>query len=42
MKYKQMVFAGFIYGFIVTDTGKWTYVLNMEGKYPEEPMPNFY
>lgn len=33
---------GIIYGFIVADTGKWPYVLNMEGKYPEDPMPNFY
>lgn len=33
---------GIIYGFIVADTGKWPYVLNMKGKYPEEPMPNFY
>ena len=24
---------GIIYGFIVVDTGKWPYVLNMEGKY---------
>ena len=33
---------GVIYGFIVADTGKWPYVLNMEGKYTEDPMPNFY
>lgn len=33
---------GLIYGFIVEDTGKWPYVLNMNGAYPEEPMPNFY
>lgn len=33
---------GIIYGFIVADTGKWPYVLNMNGKYPQEPMPNFY
>lgn len=33
---------GLIYGFIVEDTGKWPYVLNMCGVYPEEPMPNFY
>ena len=33
---------GLIYGFIVQDTGKWPYVLNMEGKYPDTPMPNFY
>lgn len=33
---------GIIYGFIVVDEGEWPYVLNMDGKYPEEPMPNFY
>lgn len=33
---------GIIYGFIVADTGQWPYVLNMEGMYPEKPMPNFY
>lgn len=33
---------GLIYGFIVEDTGKWPYVLNMKGAYPKEPMPNFY
>ena len=33
---------GVIYGFIIQDTGKWPYVLNMCGKYPEEPMPNYY
>lgn len=33
---------GIIYGFIIEDTGKWPYVLNMQGKYPKEPMPNFY
>lgn len=33
---------GLIYGFIVEDTGKWPYVLNMNGKYPDAPMPNFY
>lgn len=33
---------GIIYGFIVEDTGKWPYVLNMLGEYPEEPMPNYY
>lgn len=33
---------GIIYGFIVQDTGKWPYVLNMNGKYPDGPMPNFY
>lgn len=33
---------GVIYGFIIEDAGKWPYVLNMLGKYPDEPMPNFY
>lgn len=33
---------GVIYGFIIEDAGKWPYVLNMCGKYPEEPMPNYY
>lgn len=33
---------GIIYGFIVEDTGKWPYVLNMCGEYPQEPMPNYY
>ena len=33
---------GIIYGFIVEDTGKWPYALNMLGQYPEEPMPNYY
>ncbi len=33
---------GIIYGFLVQDTGKWPYVLNMEGEYPKEPMPNYY
>lgn len=33
---------GIIYGFIVEDTGKWPYVLNMEGKYQEKAMPNFF
>lgn len=33
---------GIIYGFIVADVGKWPYVLNMDGKYPEDPMPNYY
>lgn len=33
---------GIIYGFIVEDTGKWPYVLNMTGAYPEEDMPNYY
>lgn len=33
---------GVIYGFIIEDAGKWPYVLNMLGAYPEEPMPNYY
>ena len=33
---------GLVYGFIVEDTGKWPYVLNMNGEYPGSPMPNFY
>lgn len=33
---------GVIYGFLIQDTGKWPYVLNMQGKYPKEPMPNYY
>lgn len=28
--------------FIVADTGKWPYILNMEGKYQKEPKQNFY
>lgn len=33
---------GVIYGFVIEDTGKWPYVLNMLGAYPDSPMPNFY
>ncbi len=33
---------GIVYGFIIADEGKWPYVLNMLGEYPEEPMPNYY
>lgn len=33
---------GVIYGFLIEDTGKWPYVLNMNGKYPKEPMPNYF
>ncbi|HKM34209.1 MAG TPA: hypothetical protein VJY54_05645 [Lachnospiraceae bacterium] len=33
---------GVIYGFIIEDTGKWPFVLNMLGEYPKEPMPNYY
>ena len=34
--------VGLIYGFIVQDTGKWPFVLNMCGVVPDEPMPNYY
>lgn len=33
---------GVIYGFIIEDIAKWPYVLNMNGKYPKEPMPNYF
>lgn len=33
---------GIIYGFIINDEKKWPYVLNMYGKYPSEPMPNYF
>lgn len=33
---------GIIYGFIIEDAEKWPYVLNMYGKYPKEPMPNYF
>lgn len=33
---------GIIYGFIIRDVGKWPYVLNMNGEYPKEPMPNYF
>lgn len=33
---------GIVYGFLVEDMGEWPYVLNMEGEYPETPMPNFF
>ena len=33
---------GIVYGFVIEDTGKWPYVLNMNGEYPEDLMPNFY
>lgn len=33
---------GIIYGFIIMDDGKWPYVLNMQGAYPTDPMPNYY
>ena len=33
---------GIVYGFIIADDGKWPYVLNMRGEYPDEPMPNYY
>ena len=33
---------GMIYGFIVADTGRWPYVLNLDAPYPDGPMPSFY
>lgn len=33
---------GIIYGFIIEDTGKWPYVLNMNREYPAEDMPNYF
>ena len=33
---------GIIYGFLIEDTGKWPFVLNMQGQYPAGPMPNYY
>ena len=33
---------GVVYGFVIADTGKWPYVLNMNGKYPNGPMPQYY
>ncbi len=33
---------GIIYGFIVEDTGKWPYVLNMHGRYPGGGIPAWY
>ena len=33
---------GLISGFLVEDTGKWPYVLNKQGRYPEAPMPDYY
>ncbi|MCQ4023283.1 MULTISPECIES: DinB family protein [unclassified Ruminococcus] len=33
---------GIVCGFLIQDTGKWPYVLNMNGAYPSSPMPNFY
>ena len=33
---------GIVYGFVIEESGKWPYVLNMKGEYPEEPMPNYY
>lgn len=33
---------GIVYGFLIQDTGKWPYVLNMDAPYPDEPMPNYY
>lgn len=33
---------GIVYGFLIQDTGRWPYVLNMDAPYPTTPMPNFY
>jgi len=33
---------GIVYGFVIEDTGKWPYVLNMDAAYPDTPMPNYY
>ena len=33
---------GIVYGFVIEDTGKWPYVLNMDAPYPDAPMPNYY
>ncbi len=33
---------GVVYGFLIRDAGTWPYVLNMNGAYPDGPMPNFY
>ncbi len=33
---------GIVYGFIIEDTGKWPYVLNMNNKYPDSSMPIYY
>lgn len=33
---------GLIYGFLVSDTGKWPFVLNMKGQIPEKPIPAYY
>lgn len=33
---------GIIYGFLIEDTGKWPYVLNMFREYPQTSMPNYF
>lgn len=33
---------GLICGFLAEDTGKWPYVPNIQGAYPEAPVPNYY
>ncbi len=33
---------GIVYGFLIRDTGKWPYVLNMRGEVPDGPMPHYY
>ena len=33
---------GIVYGFLIRDTGRWPYVLNMTGAYPDGPMPHYY
>ena len=33
---------GIVYGFLIRDTGRWPYVLNMNGAYPDGPMPHWY
>lgn len=33
---------GIIYGFLIEDSGKWPYVLNMFREYPQTPMPNYF
>lgn len=33
---------GIIYGFLIQDTGKWPFVLNMLGEIPLGPMPHYY
>lgn len=33
---------GLVYGFLIADTGKWPFVLNMMGQVPEKPVPVYY